>query len=101
MQLTATQIETFHHEGYLAVEGVLDSADLDVLIADFDVLVDEVAQDLYREGVISERYADEPFERRIALLSRAIGGSLQARVSFPNNLRRPLFDFLNNKKLHD
>lgn len=55
MQLTATQIETFHHEGYLAVEGVLDSADLDVLIADFDVLVDEVAQDLYREGVISER----------------------------------------------
>ena len=101
MQLTPTQIETFHHEGYLAVEGILDSADLDVLIADFNVLVDEVAQDMYREGVISERYADEPFERRIALLSRAIGGSLQARVSFPNNLRLPLFDFLNNKKLHD
>ena len=101
MRLTATQIETLHQEGYLAVEGVLDSADLNPLIADFDALVDEVAQDLYDEGAISERYADEPFEKRIALLSRAIGGTLQARVSFPNNLRRPLFDFLNNNKLHD
>ena len=101
MKLTAAQMEAFHREGYLAVEGVLASQDLDLLIADFDALVDTVAQDLRKEGAITELYAEEPFERRIALLTRAVGSSLQSRVSFPNNQRRPLFDFLNNQKLHD
>ena len=101
MKLTQAQVETFHREGYLAVDGVLAAEDLDPLIADFDALVDEVARDLRDEGAIDALYADAPFEKRIAYLTRAAGTSLQGRVSFPNNLRRPLYDFLNNAKLHD
>ena len=101
MKLTQAQVETFHREGYLAIDGVLAAEDLDPLIADFDALVDEVARDLRDEGAIDALYADAPFEKRIAYLTRAAGTSLQGRVSFPNNLRRPLYDFLNNAKLHD
>ncbi len=101
MRLTQAQVETFHREGFLAVEGVLAAEDLDPLIADFDALVGEVAQDLLDEGTIDALYAEEPFETRIAYLTRAAGTSLQGRVSFPRNLRRPLYDFLNNPKLHD
>ncbi|MBT7861234.1 MAG: phytanoyl-CoA dioxygenase family protein [Gemmatimonadetes bacterium] len=101
MRLTQGQVETFHQDGYLAVEGVLGAEDLDPLIADFDALVGEVARDLLDEGAIDAPYAEKPFETRIAYLTRAAGTSLQSRVSFPNNLRRPLYDFLNNSKLHD
>ena len=101
MRLTPAQIEIFYRDGYLAVPGVLGAEDLAPLIADFDALVDEVAQDLLDEGTIDAPYAEEPFETRIAYLTRAAGTSLQSRVSFPNNLRRPLYNFLNNPKLLD
>ncbi|MBT6147828.1 MAG: hypothetical protein HOH74_20490 [Gemmatimonadetes bacterium] len=52
MRLTQGQVETFHQDGYLAVEGVLGAEDLDPLIADFDALVGEVARDLLDEGAI-------------------------------------------------
>lgn len=101
MRLSTAQLETFHCEGYLVVNNVLGPEDLDPLIADFDSLVDTVAEELYTAGTISERYSDAPFEHRIAYLTRAVGSSLQGYVSFPRNLRQPLFNFLNNRKLHD
>jgi hypothetical protein len=50
---------------------------------------------------VDDAIRKDDFEKKIAYLTRAAGTSLQGRVSFPNNLRRPLYDFLNNAKLHD
>lgn len=101
MSLTQPQIETFHENGYLVVERILEPEDLDPLIADFEALIDETARQLYAEGKIRQIHADQPFERRIAWLTKEAGFSLQDRVSLPGNLRRPLFDFLHNGHLLD
>lgn len=101
MKLAQQQVEAFHEEGYLVVEGGLEDQDLGPLIEDLDALVDEVAQELHTEGKIANLYQDEPFKRRIACLSRETGSSLQGRVSLPTNLRPPLFDFLHNQNLLD
>lgn len=99
MGLTQTQLEAFHQDGYLVVENVFLSEDLDPLIADFDALIDDIARQLYTEGKIADLYADQPFARRIASITKAAGFPIQDRVSFPVNLRGSLFDFLHNQRL--
>jgi ectoine hydroxylase-related dioxygenase (phytanoyl-CoA dioxygenase family) len=101
MRLTQQQIDTFHRNGYLVARQVLRPGDLHPLIDDFNALIDEVARQLQEEGAIQNVHAGEPFERRIACLTREAGTSLQSRVSFPVNLRRPLFDFLHTPRLLD
>jgi ectoine hydroxylase-related dioxygenase (phytanoyl-CoA dioxygenase family) len=58
MRLTRAQVEAFHENGYLVVENALSPEDLDPLIADFETLIDDIAEGLYTEGKIEERYAD-------------------------------------------
>jgi hypothetical protein len=99
--LTREQRTFFHEQGYVLVSQVLIPDDLDPLINDFNRLVDDVAQRLYAEGAIRRLYADEPFERRFASLTREAGKSLQSQVSFPVNLRRPIYDFLHSPRLLD
>ena len=101
MKLTQAQVETFHQNGYLVVEDALSDEDLNPLIADFEELIDTIADELYAEGKIGERYETQPFERRIAWLTKEAGDPLQGQVSFPVNLRRPIFDFLHNANLLD
>lgn len=101
MKLVPAQIEHFHEQGYLLVEDALDGQDLEPLIADFEALVDEIARQLHTQRKISRLYEEQPFERRIAELTREAGVALQGQVSFPANLRRPLFDFLHNAHLLD
>ncbi|MCZ6680365.1 MAG: phytanoyl-CoA dioxygenase family protein [Candidatus Poribacteria bacterium] len=101
MKLTQAQIDAFHQNGYLVVENALGPNDLDPLIADFESLIDDVADELYAAGKIEERYEEQPFERRIAWLTKAAGVALQGHVSFPVNLRRAIFDFLHNDNLLD
>lgn len=101
MHLNDAQIDAFHEEGFLVVEEALGADDLDPLIEDFETLLGEIARELFEENKITRLYEEETFERRIALLSREAGESLQGRVSFPSNLRRPLFEFLHNEHLLD
>ena len=101
MRLTRAQVEAFHENGYLVVENALIPEDLDPLIADFETLIDDIAEELYTEGKIEECYEDQPFGQRIAWLTKAADAVLQGRVSFPSNLRRPIFDFLHNEHLLD
>ena len=86
---------------YLVVEDALSDEDLNPLIADFEELIDTIADGLYAEGKIRERHKTQPFEQRIAWLTKEAGDPLQGQVSFPVNLRRPIFDFLHNANLLD
>ena len=101
MSLSPCQVEEFHNQGYLVLRGLLPAAVLDPLIADMGEIIDDAARELRDRGKIDDIHADAPFERRIALLTRDAGESIQARVSFPLNLRRPIFDFLHNRRLLD
>ena len=101
MRLTQAQVEAFHQNGYLVVEDALSDEDLNPLISDFEALITTLADELYAEGKIAERYEKLPFERRIAWLTKAAGNPLQGRVSFPANLRHPIFNFLHNDHLLD
>ena len=63
--LTQAQVEQFHEEGYLKVEGLLNpEEDLDPIIEEYKGVLDQLAQDLYAKGAISDIYADLPFGDR-------------------------------------
>jgi len=101
MQLNAEQVQFFHREGYLVVENALSTATLDALSADFEQRIEEVAQRLYGEGRIQDLCAESPFDKRIALLTQQAKTSIQSEISFPNNLRRAVYDFLCTPDLLD
>ena len=63
MRLTPAQVEAFHQNGYLVVEDALSDEDLNPLISDFEALITTLADELYAEGKIAERYEKLPFER--------------------------------------
>lgn len=93
--------DTFHLHGFVAAPGIIDPSQIDRLIADFEYLIDGLARELVEDGSISDLYESEPFDSRIAHLSRAAGRSLQSQVSFPSNLSQAIFDFLHNENLLD
>ena len=68
MGLTMEQVGEFREKGVLVAEEVLTEADLAPVIAEYAQWIDRRAQELAAEGKITELYADEPFERRVALL---------------------------------
>lgn len=63
--LTQSQIDQFHEEGYLKIEGLLDPvADLDPIIEEYKGVLDRLALDLFGQGRIASAYADLPFGER-------------------------------------
>ena len=66
MTLTKEQLEHFKAEGYVVLEAALQDADFEPVIQDYEEVIDRVAKDLYAEGRISQLYAGEPFETRLA-----------------------------------
>ena len=101
MSLSPSQVEEFHSRGFLVVRGLLPAAVLEPLIEDMEEIIENAARELHNRGKIDDTHAGAPFDRRIALLTRDSGESVQGKVSFPLNLRRPIFDFLHNGRLLD
>lgn len=65
-RLSTRQIERFHDEGYLVVEGILDPVrDLDPVIAEYEGVLDRLARELYDSGSISSTYSGLPFSERL------------------------------------
>lgn len=111
--LTKTQVEQFHHEGYLLVENMFDpQADIDPIIDEYQSVLDSLADTLYAQGVIASRYAELPFGQRLIEIYKA-SGAVHAQYfdfSLPqNNVREdtPLwvgpavFAMMRNEKLLD
>jgi len=64
--LTAEQLQQFEHEGYLRVEGVIDpEAFIDPLFADYALVLDRLANELYDRGEIDSTFDDLPFGERM------------------------------------
>jgi phytanoyl-CoA hydroxylase len=64
--LTQEQRDFFDEEGYLVVEDVVDvETFLDPMVAEYEELLDQLANELYAAGKISSTFADLPFGRRL------------------------------------
>jgi ectoine hydroxylase-related dioxygenase (phytanoyl-CoA dioxygenase family) len=64
--LSTEQIDHFQTEGYLVVENVLDPVrDLDPVIAEYEIVLDRLANELHASGKISSTYDDLPFSDRL------------------------------------
>ncbi|MBT7615465.1 MAG: phytanoyl-CoA dioxygenase family protein [Alphaproteobacteria bacterium] len=68
-RLSRQDLEHFHDEGYLVVEDVLSVADLALVWAEFEAVLDAAADRLHAEGRIPERFATLPFAERYAAIA--------------------------------
>ena len=62
--LTADQLQQFEHDGYLRVDGVLDPQEsIDPLFAEYEFVLDRLANELYDRGEIDSTYDDLALRR--------------------------------------
>ena len=72
--LTARQIERFHTDGYLLVEDVIPPERyLDPVIAEYEGVLDNLADELHADGEIDSTYADLPFDKRVTRIYAETG----------------------------
>ena len=76
MTLTKEQLEHFKEEGYVVLEAALQDVDFEPVVQDYEDVIDKLANDLHAEDRISQLYADEPFETRLARDMRRGRGNL-------------------------
>ncbi len=72
--LTSAQVEQFQREGYLLVENLFDpAADIDPIIAEYEGVLDSLANKLYAQGAISSSHAELPFGQRLIEIYKESG----------------------------
>ena len=72
--LTPDQVAQFRTEGYLVVADLLDPVvDLDPVIAEYEAVLDRLANELFAAGTIGSMYADLPFSERLVQVYRESG----------------------------
>ncbi len=98
MALTRDQFQHFADEGYVIVEGALNEDDLNPVIAGVEAFVDERARGLHADGLITDLHEDEPFERRLALITRE-NASIYDDIDIMNMRAEAVFRFLGNDRL--
>lgn len=98
--LSPNDIETFHNEGYLLLENALAASDLAPVIDEYSEYIDRRAHELLAEGRISDLYADESFERRLACICRE-DAELYRELDIMQLRGRAAFEFLRNPTLLD
>jgi phytanoyl-CoA hydroxylase len=69
--LTTDQVERFHEDGYLVVEGLISATEvLDPLVREYEQVLDRLAHELYAAGRIADTYTDLPFSDRFIQIER-------------------------------
>ncbi len=100
MPVTAAQLDFYKEDGYVVIEDALDDADLDPLINVHELIVDEIAQDLHKQGRIISLHTEESFATRLARLAQECE-QIDGVPDIGNTRRRAAFDFLRNQHLVD
>ena len=100
MKVTSDHLSFFKEEGYVIVEDGLSDDDLEPIIQDHNLIVDEVARDLYDRGKIANLYAQEPFTKRLACLADECD-EVDGCPDIGFTRRRNTFGFLRNQHLVD
>ena len=94
--------EAYRNDGYLLRRDVFDDAALQPVRDAVDAEVDQLADRFHREGKVSSRYADEPFNRRLVLLCEEAGEQVKIWELRTRSAATPaLYDFLRHPALLD
>lgn len=100
--LSPEQIAFYDVEGYLVLERLLDDADMKHFRISVNQRVSEIADDLFSEGLIAERFEDEPFETRLARLFENLSDQHFHRYGRSWRDRLPgYFHLMSNPKIVD
>ena len=100
--LTSEQTAFYRKEGYLVLPRLLNEADLAPARQAMMDKVEEIAQELFAQGLIADRHEDAPFAARLARLFA--GRSDQEFLNFGRSWRerRPgYYDLMANPKILD
>lgn len=62
--LTKEQLDAFEKDGFLAIDSLIDPADLQPIEDEYSALMDELTDDLACRGLISDRFTELPFGDR-------------------------------------
>ncbi len=100
MRLTKSQILSFYENDYLLLEEVLNEDDISPVMEEYSSITDKRAQQLYKEGKLSELFADEPFERRLLSLARE-APQIAEGLDIMQERGVATFNFLKNPKILD
>ena len=104
MKLSRQHLDRFVEQGYVVVEGALTDTDLQPVIDDYAAIVDGIARRLHAQGRISQLYADEPFDTRLARIcdeDSATYFESDASLDIGRTRTRGLFEIMRNPKLID
>ena len=100
MKLTPEQVAAFHRDGLLIAPNVLTDADLQPVIDDISAIIDERAKRYKAEGKIQDTFDGEPFETRLARLTKQYP-LIASNIDIMQTMREPMFRFLLNDNLLD
>ena len=100
MRLTEAQVEQFHRDGYLRVDGLFAAGDLQPVRDEITRAIDRKAAQLVAQGALSRTYAEEPFETRLTRITAETEAVYWSIVS--GRLHGlGIFNLLTNPKLLD
>ena len=68
--MTGAEIDFFHREGYVVLDGVIPHEELQPVIHEITQEIDKRAAALVEQGKLSRTYEEEGFETRLARISR-------------------------------
>src|SRR4051794_19163282 len=111
--LSTEQVEHFHTEGYLVVEGVLDAErDIAPVMREYAAVLDGIARELHAAGEIGSTYADLDFDARLIRVCEESGRNFPQHFDFslpqtgvkhdtPIHVGPAVFGLLTNPRLLD
>jgi len=100
--LTDEQIQFYDMEGYLVLENLLAEDDLTAVKAAMMAKVDQIADDLFGAGLITDKQTGSPFETRLAELFAGLTDQDFLRFGRSWRDRMPgYFDIMANPKILD
>src|SRR5258708_11913225 len=100
--LTDEQVDLYHAEGYLVLPHLLDVSELEPARSAMREKTSEIAEDLYANGLISDKFEDYPFEARLAKLFESLQDHHFLKYGRSWRERRPgYFQLITNPKILD
>ena len=63
--LTPEQHDSYQRDGFLVLEDFFDPSELEILYADFNDVVENWANIYYKQGRLTDLFANHSFERRL------------------------------------
>ncbi|MBR8535844.1 phytanoyl-CoA dioxygenase family protein [Carboxylicivirga sediminis] len=98
--VTDKQKQFFKEEGYLIIDKVIESIDLQGVIDELNAEIGIRANSLFKSGELSDKYENEPFEKRLAKISSQ---TPKLAVSIWNGILHgpAIFELITNRKLLD